>query len=55
MSRTFPACAISSTIAAGGRRLIKRLGFNTIQGSMVCMEHGERSRGGEDVSSGNES
>ena len=38
----FPTRAISNSTAARGARLIKRLGFNTIQGSMVCMENGER-------------
>ena len=55
VSDAFPARAIGSSTAAGRTRLIKRLGFNTIQGSMVRMENGERSGGGEDVGSGNES
>jgi len=55
VSRALPTRAISSNAAAGGIRRIKRLGFNTIQGSMVRVANGERRRGGEDVNSGNES
>jgi hypothetical protein len=55
MSDAFPARVIGYSTAAGGTRLFKRLGFNTLQGRIVCLENREGNRGGEDVDSGNKS
>ena len=55
MLGAFPARTIGSNTTARGTRLIRRLGFNIIQGSMVRIENRERRRSREDVGSGNES
>ena len=55
VSSAVSTCKISSSVAAGNTRFVTRLGFNTIQGSMVRVEGRECSKGGEDVGSGDES
>lgn len=45
--------AVSSSTAAKGTRLIGRMGFNTVQGSIVHTKNGERRGGRGDVGLGN--
>ena len=55
VSDAFPTRAIGGSTAARGTRLIKRLGFNTLQGRMVRLDNRERYGGKEYVGSSNES
>lgn len=55
MLDAFPIHVIGSSTAARGTRFINRLGFNTLQGSIVRVDNRERGRGEGDVSLGNKS